>query len=96
MDDSTGSRLRAWRERQEPKLSQTAAAERIGTKQRTWGDWETDKAAPDVDFAEAIERMTGREVRMCDWAEIRRQLRLHPRRRRKGGSGRALPVAKAS
>lgn len=89
MDDSTGDRLRDWRRRQKPPLSQAAAAERIGTKQRTWADWETDKSAPDVDFAEAIERLTGRKIRMRDWAEIRRQLRGH----RKDESGTSLDRA---
>lgn len=76
---STGARLRSWRELNQ--LSQAAAAKKIGATQRTWADWEVEKYPPDVDFAEAIERLTGKQIRMVDWAKDRRAKRLASRPR---------------
>lgn len=69
----TGEKLRLWRERN--GLSQEKAAKRIGAKQRTWASWEKDGATPEVDFAEAIERLTGGEVAIGDWVRSRRRKR---------------------
>jgi transcriptional regulator with XRE-family HTH domain len=74
MDDSIGARLQAWRTAK--GLSQAGAAKMIGAKQRTWADWESGLSSPEVDFAEAIERLTDRTIRMTDWAESRRARRL--------------------
>jgi DNA-binding XRE family transcriptional regulator len=93
MDDSTGARLRAWREKHKPRLSQAAAAKEIGTTQRTWADWEAGEYSPEIDFAEAIERLTKGKVCMRHWAATRRAKRNAAR---KDESGTTLPVTKAA
>ncbi len=60
-------------------LSQDAAAKRLGTKQRTWADWEVEKYFPEVDFAEDIERLTGKSVRVTHWARACRAKRAAKR-----------------
>lgn len=66
-EKSTGERLRAWRDEQ-VALSQAKAAKAVGTKQRTWADWEYGRLVPDVDFAERIEQLTKGRIRSSDWA----------------------------
>lgn len=68
----TGERLRAWR--QKAGLSQEQAAKKVGTTQRSWGAWETD-TTPEIDFAEAIEKLTRGEITMRDWSRCRRKKR---------------------
>lgn len=72
-EQTTGERLRAWREEQ--GLSQAKAAETMGTKQRTWADWEYGRLVPDVDFADRIEQITKGRIRSSDWAESLRAKR---------------------
>ncbi len=67
-----GEKLRAWRVA--AGLSQAKAADRVGTKQRTWAQWESG-TTPEIDFAESLERLTDGEVAMRDWARSRRRKR---------------------
>lgn len=64
----TGARLKKWRE--EKGLSQARAAREVGSKQRTWADWESERLVPTIKFATAIERMTDGYVRVVDWADV--------------------------
>jgi transcriptional regulator with XRE-family HTH domain len=68
-----GEKLRVWREK--VGLSQDEAARRVGTSQRTWGAWEANGTTPEIDFAEAIEKMTNGGISMRDWARGRRRRR---------------------
>ncbi len=70
---TNGEKLRIWRER--AGLSQADAAEKIGTKQRTWAQWESEGTTPEIDFAEALEKLTGGAVTMRDWVRSRRKKR---------------------
>lgn len=70
---TNGEKLRAWRDRS--GISQADAAEKIGTKQRTWASWETDGTTPEIDFAEALEKLTTGAVTMRDWVRSRRKKR---------------------
>lgn len=93
MNKTVGGRLRAWRERQKPALSQERAAELVGAPQRTWADWELGGKTPEIDYAEAIERLTGGKIRMRDWARGRRAKRIADRdreRRKREESGPSL------
>ncbi len=70
---TNGEKLRAWRER--AGLSQDKAARRVGTSQRTWGAWEANGTTPEIDYADAIEKLTGGAVQMRDWVKSRRKKR---------------------
>jgi DNA-binding XRE family transcriptional regulator len=70
---TNGMKLRAWRERS--GLSQARAAAKVGAKQKTWCQWEADATTPEIDFAEAIERLTSGSVAMRDWVRARRKKR---------------------
>ena len=74
---STGEKLRAWRDR--VGLSQQKAAEKVGTVQPAWRQWECGSRSPDIDFAAAIERVTDGEITMQDWARERRVQRARAR-----------------
>lgn len=73
--------LKAWRV-EDAKLTQAEAARLARVTPATWCDWESGKKVPTVDRAEDIEKLTGRKVRVPDWAEYSRLLR---ERRRAGG-----------
>lgn len=68
-----GRRLAEWRASQRGeggrRLSQLAAAKRIGASQGAWAAWEKGRKAPDSFFAAAIETLTkGRlQVRAKGW-----------------------------
>ncbi len=74
---TTGKKLRAWRDA--AGLSQEEAAKRIGTGQRTWGQWELEESTPEVDYAAELERMTAGAVTVLDWAKSRRRQRKKTR-----------------
>lgn len=74
--------LKVWRI-DDAKLTQEEAATRAGVTAATWCDWENGKKVPTVDRAEDIEVLTGRKIRVTDWAEYSRTLR--ERRRAAGG-----------
>ena len=59
--------LKAWR--LESGLSQEEAGDRIGVSAPTWCDWERGNKIPRADKIEAIEVLTGRRVRLADWAQ---------------------------
>jgi hypothetical protein len=63
-----GASLRAWRESQEPELSQTAAAERIGASQGAWAAWEGGRKAPDTYYGPKLEELTKGHVTAAAWA----------------------------
>ena len=67
VNGSAGERLRRWRTAQEPKLTLSAAAARIGVKHPTWIDWENSNRRPALEKAIAIEVMTGGEVPIEAW-----------------------------
>jgi DNA-binding XRE family transcriptional regulator len=67
-EHQTGARLKKWRE--EKGWSQSRAAQEVGSKQRTWADWESERLVPSVKFATAIERITDGYVRVGDWADV--------------------------
>ena len=73
----TGAKLRDWRHG--AGLSEAKAAELVGCTQRTWHDWEAKGKTPEVDFAEAIERVTGGIVSIRDWVMSRRRKRARDR-----------------
>lgn len=85
---STGGKLRAWRERS--GLSQDQCAKRIGTGQRTWGQWELEESTPEVDYAAELEKMTDGAVTVLDWARSRRK------QRKKSRAARAKVAAESS
>jgi transcriptional regulator with XRE-family HTH domain len=68
-----GRKLAAWRASQVDKegrrLSQVAAAQRLGASQGAWAAWELGRKSPDPFFAGAIEALTkGKlQVRARDW-----------------------------
>jgi transcriptional regulator with XRE-family HTH domain len=68
-----GRKLAAWRATQVgvdgKKLSQLAAAARLGASQGAWAAWELGRKAPDSFFGAAIETLTkGKlQVRARDW-----------------------------
>lgn len=64
--------LKNWRERRE--LSQKDAAGLIPVSPAAWCDWEQAKKVPDIEKAEAVERLTG--IPMRAWSEIARTKRL--------------------
>jgi DNA-binding XRE family transcriptional regulator len=78
-EHQTGARLKKWRE--EKGWSQSRAAQEVGSKQRTWADWESERLVPSVKLASAIERLTDGYVRVIDWAEV------EPARRSRDESG---------
>lgn len=82
---TTGEKLRAWRAKR--GISQASAAALVGTTQRTWGQWESDGTTPEIDYCDAIEKLTSGAVTMKDWARSRRK-------QRRGDS--CPPSAKAS
>ena len=55
-----GSRLRYYRQR--ARLSQDAAAERLGSSQATISKWERDLGAPDLQLAEEMARLYGTDA----------------------------------
>ena len=61
-------KLVAWRKGQEPKLSQEAAAKKIGATQSAWAAWERAAKAPDSYYAGKIEKLTRGRVRASGWA----------------------------
>jgi transcriptional regulator with XRE-family HTH domain len=67
-----GQRLRQWRTK--VGISQKVAAEQIGTDQRVWASWEAG-TTPEVDYTEAIERLTKGAVTIRDWVRERRKKR---------------------
>jgi transcriptional regulator with XRE-family HTH domain len=86
---ANGQKLKQWRERQVPKLSQQKAAEMIGTFQGTWAPWEKGTRGPDVHHALEIEKLTDGEVPASGWAKLRD--RKTPR-----GKKRARPIRSAA
>jgi DNA-binding XRE family transcriptional regulator len=50
--------IRAWRERQEPRLSQDDAAKRVGVTRFTWLRWESGSPI-ELRFVAAVARETG-------------------------------------
>lgn len=73
-------KLRAWREKQKPKLSQFRAAAMIDTFQGTWAAWEQGTRCPDVGFALAVEKLTDGAVPASGWAR-RRKHKSAPKQR---------------
>lgn len=71
-----GERLKGWRTKN--GLSQRVAAEKVGTGQRTWADWETG-TTPEVDYLEALEKLTDGAVTIKGWAKERRAERTTDR-----------------
>lgn len=70
MDATTatpGAQLRAWRIKQEPKLTLTAAAAKVGVAHPTWIDWENGNRSPSLEKALAIELVTEGEVPVDVW-----------------------------
>ena len=67
-----GQRLRQWRTK--VGSSQKVAAEQIGTDQRGWASWVAG-TTPEVDYTEAIERLTKGAVTIRDWVRERRKKR---------------------
>jgi transcriptional regulator with XRE-family HTH domain len=86
---TTGKKLRAWRI--EAGLSQEEAASKIGTAQRTWGQWECDETTPEVDYAVDIQQMTNGAVTVLDLARDRRRRRKQSRARRAKAAAPAAP-----
>lgn len=68
-----GAELKAWRETQTPKLTQTMAAEALGASQGSWAAWERGHKAPDAYFAGKLEALTGGTVKASSWAYPRMQ-----------------------
>lgn len=62
-----GEQLRAWRAKQEPKLTLTAAAAKVGVAHPTWIDWENGNRSPSLEKALAIELVTGGEIPVGAW-----------------------------
>lgn len=62
-----GEQLRAWRLRQEPKLTLAAAAAKVGVAHPTWIDWESGNRSPSLEKALAIELVTSGEVPVGAW-----------------------------
>lgn len=89
-DQMPGERLRAWRKKD--GRSQTACAEAIGTTQSAWASWERDESFPEVDYVDAVERLTDGYVRVVDWAKARRAKRVADRAKDESGTD----VAKAA
>lgn len=85
-----GERLLAWRKKD--GRSQTACAGAIGTTQSAWASWERDESFPEVDYADAVERLTDGYVRVGDWAKARRAKRAADRAKDESGTD----VAKAA
>jgi transcriptional regulator with XRE-family HTH domain len=83
-EETTGARLRAWREK--IPRSQTSCAAEAKTSQSTWASWERDEAIPEVDYCETIERMTDGYVRVADWAKARRTKRMADRAKDESGT----------
>ncbi len=62
----TGAELfRAWRERK--GLTQKQVADRLGVSTTAVCDWENGKKVPRLGSLDAIERVTGRAVRVRAW-----------------------------
>jgi transcriptional regulator with XRE-family HTH domain len=88
-EETTGARLRAWRKKQVvdgKERSQTSCAEEIKATQSAWAAWERDESFPEVDFADAVERMTDGYVRVVDWARARRAKRVADKARDESGT----------
>jgi hypothetical protein len=79
-----GRKLAAWRAAQVgadgKKLSQSAAAHRIGASQGAWAAWELGYKAPDSFFAGQLETLTrGKlQVRASGWAFRRTPAKVDP------------------
>jgi transcriptional regulator with XRE-family HTH domain len=75
--------LKHWRTSQ--GITQADAAERAGVTAPTWFDWENGNKIPVVDKIEELEVITGRAVRMPDWAEYARARKKTRAEEREGG-----------
>lgn len=64
---SPGAQLRAWRLRQEPKLTLAAAAAKVGVAHPTWIDWEQGNRSPSLEKALSIELVTDGEISVSAW-----------------------------
>lgn len=76
--------LKAWRAAK--GITQTAAGKLVEVSPATWCDWENGKKIPRVDKAEDLEAITGRAVRVGDWAEYARTETVERQRRRDEGA----------
>jgi transcriptional regulator with XRE-family HTH domain len=70
--EACGLELRAWREAQDPELSQTAAAAMIGATQGAWGAWENGRKAPDGYYSQRLEELTKGRVTVASWVVPRK------------------------
>jgi transcriptional regulator with XRE-family HTH domain len=64
--------LKKWREDQD--LSQKDAAAKVPVSPAAWCEWEQGKKVPDIEKAEALERVTG--IPMSTWAAFAKTKRL--------------------
>jgi hypothetical protein len=62
--------LRAWRERQLPRLTLDAAAAAVGTVRQVWFDWERGRRIPSARFMTAIWRFTRAQVVPNDFYDL--------------------------
>lgn len=60
--------------RKDAELSQKDAAALVPVSPAAWCDWEQGKKVPDIEKAEAVERLTG--IPMRAWSEFARTKRL--------------------
>ena len=60
-------KLRAWRESQDPRLSQERAAALVDVKQGTWSSWELGEKRPELEYILLIVDLTGGTVTVEDW-----------------------------